>query len=287
MRRLPCVTGCGIVAACLLMSASTADAAPFSLIRIGDVDGFGVSTPGKVRATPVPHTTPADTNGNGLLEVGEFLPDLNANGAVATGNGDDFDNRSVSEKSNTSVTGTGFTDLGSTGSKWTDVAISTSSTLPDFPDPTTAVPNEPSFIYNFNVAGADISTSATLFFNVLFGDYDVVPADITLTFASAPTRTLALATQPGAPDGLIQAAFATLFFNEVFTADGSGGWNGFLQVDFNAPNEPYTAFDFTELSTTPIQTAPVPEPGSILMVAAGAIGLIGAGLRRRAAARRR
>jgi hypothetical protein len=285
MRRLPYVAGGAIVAAGLLLSASTAYAEPFSLIRLGDVDGFGVSTPGKVRATGVPHTTPADTNGNGLLEVGEFLPDLNLNGTVATGTGDDFDNRSALEKLDDLVTGTGFTDIASSGSKWTDVALSTSSTLPDFPDASTAVPNEPSLVFDFHVAGADISTSASLFFNVLFGDYDVTPANITLTFASAPTRTLALATQPGAADGLIQAAFATLFFAEVFTDDGAGGWNGFLQVDFNAPNEPYTAFDFTELSTTPIQTAPVPEPGSILLVASGAVGLFVAARRRRAARR--
>lgn len=215
-----------------------------------------------------------------------FFPDLNLDGAVATGSSDDFDNRSASELANAEVSGTGFTNLGSTGSIWTDIALSTSSTEPDFPDPGGAgVPNEPRFVFSFNVAGADISPGASLFFNVLFGDYDVVPANITLTFASAPGRTLALATQPGAADGLIQAAFANLLFAEVFTADGGGGWNGFLQVDFNAPNEPFTAFDFTELSTTPIRTAPVPEPASMLLVASGAVGLLRRGLRRRRASR--
>jgi hypothetical protein len=87
-----------------------------------------------------------------------------------------------------------------------------------------APPNEPRFVFRFNVAGADISPAASLFFNVLFGDYDVVPADITLTFASAPQRTLALATQSGAADGLIQAAFANLLFGEVFTADATSQW---------------------------------------------------------------
>jgi hypothetical protein len=269
------------VATCLLF-ASTAAASPFSLIRIGDVDGFGVSTPGKVRTTGAP----ADTDGDLLLEVGEFLPDLNANGFVAWDQGDNFDNRSAGEVADAVNLSTEYTDLGSSGAKWTDIALSHSSPEPDFPDPGgAAIPNEPTFIFKFNVAGADISTSASLFFNVLFGDYDVVPANITLDFAVAPTRTIALATQANAQDGLIQAAFATLLFSEVFTADGSGGWNGFLQVDFNAPNEPYTAFDFTELSTTPIQTTPVPEPGSILLVASGAAGLLRQGLRRRRAAR--
>jgi hypothetical protein len=209
----------------LSVAPMTAAADPFNYIRIGDLDGFGfASTTGLVRATPSPHTTPADTNNNGLLEVLEFLPDLNKNGVVATGNGDDFDNRSAAEKANTVVSGNGFTNQGSSGSKWTDVALSTSSTLPDFPDPGgPAVPNQPRFVYNFKVAGGDISTSAVLFFNVLFGDYDVRPAEITLTFASANQRTLALTTQANAADGLIQAAFANLTFNEVFTADGSGG----------------------------------------------------------------
>jgi len=42
-----------------------------------------------VRATGVPHTTPADTNGNSLLKQGEYLPDINKNGSVATRSGDE------------------------------------------------------------------------------------------------------------------------------------------------------------------------------------------------------
>src|SRR5262249_2554996 len=135
------------------------------------------TTTGLVRATGAPHTTPADTNGNGLLEQTEFLPDLNKDGSVATGSGDDFDNRSVAEKANIGIGGNGFTETGSSGAKGTDIALSTSSTFTPFPDPGgPGVPNEPTFIFSLHVNGSDVTSGADLFFNVLFGD-DFTDAD--------------------------------------------------------------------------------------------------------------
>ena len=267
-----------IAVACV---ACPAMAAPFDLIRIGDKDGFGYNPAGLVRATPAPHTTPADTNGNGLLEPTEFLPDLNKDGIVATGNHDDFDNRSAAEIANNApVGGHGFTDTGSSGSKWTDISLSTSflQTFPgatDFPDPAgPAAPNEPVFQFLFHVDGGDIAPGSSIFFNLVFGDYDVTPANVNLSFASAASRTVGLTVQPGGADGLVQAATTTLTFAETFTADGSGGWNGSVRVAFIAPNEPFTAFDFAELSLIPIPFAPVPEPETYALMLAG-LGLAG------------
>ena len=271
-----------IAAACI---AGPVMADPFDFVRIGDKDGFGyTNTAGLVRATGAPHDTPADTNGNGLLEPTEFLPDLNKDGAVATGRGDDFDNRSAAEISNTAALGGhGFTDAGSSGSKWTDISLSTSflTTFPGstkFPDPAgPGLPNEPVFQFNFHVNGGDITTGSSIFFNLVFGDYDVIPANVNLSFASAAARTIGLTVQPGAADGLVQAATTTLAFGEVFTGDGSGGWNGSVRVGFIAPNEPYTAFDFAELSLIPIPIGPVPEPATyaLMLVGLAAVGWVG------------
>ena len=259
------------IAAAVLAPAAWAAVTPFDFIRLGDQDGFGFgSTAGLFRTTGAV----ADSNGNGLLQQGEFLPDLNRNGSVATGSGDDFDNRTAAEKANTAApAGNGFSNNGSSGSKWTDISLSTSFTGSDFPDPGgPGVPNQPSFIYNFNVQGGAVALGTQLFFNLVFGDYDVSPANVRLTFASLPQRTVALATQSGAADGLIQAASALLDFDEVFTADGLGGFNGFVRVDFIAPNEPYTAFDFTELSVTRIATQ-LPVSPTLPLVGAALLAL--------------
>ncbi|MHA1113162.1 MAG: hypothetical protein ACTSRY_01470 [Alphaproteobacteria bacterium] len=259
-----------------VLLASTAGAAPFDFIRIGDQDGFGFSpTTGLVAASGAP----ADTDGNGLLQQTEFLPSLNGNGSVATGSGDDFDNRSAAETADTApVGGSGFTDGGSTGSKWTDISLSTSFSGPDFPDPAgPGKPNEPRFTFDFDVTGSDIVVGSTIFFNLIFGDYDVSPANVKLTFADTSTRTIGLSTQGGGQDGLIQAATTTLTFAEVFTANG-GDWDGYVQVDFLASNEPYTAFDFVELSLDEIPFAPMPAPGGLGLLG---LGLIGLGLARR------
>src|SRR5512140_3852790 len=124
---------------------------------IGDIDGFGISpTTGLVRATPAPHNQPADVNGNGVIEPGEFLPDWNKNGATAVGAGDDFDFRSAAERAATN------------GAQWTDHSITPAGAS-----------NGATFTFNFTPPPpGDRYYGVDHFINFVFGDYDVVPASI-------------------------------------------------------------------------------------------------------------
>ena len=263
-------------------------ALPFTEIRIGDIDGFGFEalSPANFSALTGDGGA-ADRNGNGRLNAGDVLPSLNGGGVVATGNGDDFDNR-LSE--GISITAGSTVNAGSTGAQFTDISLSTSydnsSTAGNvynantnsygaggtFPGGTSSsLPNQPGFVFDFSVAVGDITAGTGIFFNMLFGDYDVRPADIDFTFA-AGTGTSAVSAQNNGPDdGLIQAAFATLAFADVFTLNGAGThYNGYVEVDFDAPSEPYTAFDYVELSVTALS---VPEPGTTALLLLGLLGL--------------
>jgi len=185
---------------------------------IGDIDGFGISpTTGLVRATPAPHTRPADVDGDGILEPGEFLPDWNKNGATAVGAGDDFDRRSAAEVAATN------------GAQWTDHSITPAGAS-----------NGATFAFTFTVpVPGDNDYGVDHFINFVFGDYDVQPAHITVDGTVVP-----LTLQGGGQDGLVQKAFAVVPWSAM--TDGQ------VVIQIIAPNEPYLAFDYALLDTDQI-----------------------------------
>ena len=268
-----------------------ANAAQFTEVRIGDLDGFGYLPAGLSAA----NGAAADTDGDGTLEPTEFLPDLNGDGITATGQADDFDNRSAAEVADTAISGLGFIDNGTTGSKFTDISLSTSYDLSStalnvfdspagvygsggpFPmPPSLTLTNQPGFLFDFFVATGDINPATSVFFNMIFGDYDVTPANVTFTRGNGSTFTQAVSVQPLGQDGLIQQSAATLAFSDVFTAT-AGGYDGYLGVDFIAPNEPYTAFDVVNLSPTlGISVIPLPAAAWMGLVLLGGMASVGA-----------
>ena len=195
---------------------------------------------------------PADTNDNGRLEPEEFLPDLNADGGVWYRGDDNFDNRSDDERADRGHACQGCLAVGTAtgGSRWTDLALSPTATAGDWPDLNgPAMPNSAAFVFDFAVARSDITPGATIFFNLVFGDYDIDPAVVLVRFVNAPPRVLRIANQQiRGVDGLIQVRTAILTFNEVFTADDQDNWHARVIVVFDAPADPFTAFDYDELS---------------------------------------
>ena len=178
---------------------------------IGDVDGFGFSsTVGLVAA----NGSPADTDGDGLLEVGEFLPDLNQDGITAVNRGDSFDNRDAAELSATN------------GAESTDIAMEGAGAS-----------HLRSFTFNFPIPVlGDIDYGVDHFINFVFGDYDVTPAQLIVEGVSVP-----LTAQTRADDGLIQCAFSTVTWGDML--------DGEVVVQIDAPNEPFLAVDYVFLDT--------------------------------------
>ena len=101
---------------------------PDFFVRLGDEDAFGFSNIGNYYAS---FGGACDTDGNGLLGPGEFMPNIDGGpgikSACRTGGRDDFCNRDNAELSDTANYSNGcVVHVGTTGSKYTDVALSTS-----------------------------------------------------------------------------------------------------------------------------------------------------------------
>ncbi|MEM9540272.1 MAG: choice-of-anchor C family protein [Cyanobacteria bacterium P01_E01_bin.42] len=239
----------------------------FSSIRIGDLDGFGF---GKGEGLTAASGGSVNADGKGILSTGDFLPDFNGDGKFSSRDGGDpFDNRSDAEVAGTFLTGSGYEDMGSTGSDYTDLFLGKafgkkgSSTFGrPFPDgdPKT-LPNQPGFKFRFKVAKDKLPEGTPLFLNTMLGDYDVKPVQVILKKANGNTVTKEIkVSAKGKSDGQIQASFIRLKFEQVFLDGDKNGepgyWVGSLDVDFDAPREPSTSFDFSEIGTNKIPLQP-------------------------------
>ena len=113
-----------------------------------------------------PTAKAADTNGDGILRQGEFLPDLNGDGRVAWFAGDDFDNRAPEEMvdRNYFCRGCLTVSQNTRGSIWTDLALSNGQAGYNWPDENGPdVPNNATFVFDFTVAKKDIAPGASIF----------------------------------------------------------------------------------------------------------------------------
>ncbi len=192
---------------------------------VGDVDGFGInaasnpSYPGALRNA---NGDPVDTDGDGIIEAGEYLPDWNGSGVTAVSDGDLFDFRSAAEISAAS------------GAQHTDHAIS-------FEQGTSS--DGRVFRFEFTVpAPGQPGHGDDHFINFVFGDYDVSPATIEVDGQTTP-----LTTQGAGNDGLVQVAHAPVPWSLMV--------DGQVLITVIAPNEPYMAFDYVLLDREQVADA--------------------------------
>ncbi|MCA9257928.1 MAG: cadherin-like domain-containing protein, partial [Planctomycetales bacterium] len=249
----------------------------FQFIRIGDADGFGyVDGWGLNPSTNLPWKNalgqPVNVDGVGALATGDFLPDRNEDGQVASGSNDDFNYRTAAETAGTAVDGVGFIDQGTTGSQFTDLSLSTSydqtfTGNADFPaPPSSQLPNQPGFHFEFFVANGDILAGSNLYFNVVFGDYDGGAAQVQIRSGVKTLQTSLNNAQLGlGEDGGVRAAFAVLPFYDVFQPV-PGGYAANVDVDFLASTDAYAAIDYAEISTKPIALQPGSTGHTVVVV---------------------
>ena len=215
-------------------------------ITIGDVDGFGFTDPSQYDSA---QNANPDTDLDGIIEPGEFLPDLDDSGNVNVSSDDEFDNRSNFEKNE------------SNGAQYTDISLQNNNF--------SAQANEASFLFDFAVPQTgDNDFNVDHFINFVFGDYDVNPATLNID-----DITVNLTKQDSNEDGLVQLAFATVPWSKM--TDGE------VMIDVIAPNEPYLAIDYALLDLEagagePTQN-PIPEPTTMLLFGTGLLGLVGFG----------
>lgn len=282
---------------------------PSFYIRVGDVDGFGYGPATGYYATN--GDKPANPKGNSVIGTGDFMPNNDRGGSMATGAKDDFDHRSPAEAAGNAISVKGCYDVGTKGSEFTDISLSRSydasraknevhvagigatwDRLPwskkvnnktvvynnpewyfkgkdssseygqggTFPrnkagdSSSNSLPNQPGFVFDFRARPDVLIKGQSIFFNMVTADYDVVPFQLILRNRHGKVITVPVVAQANSAgeDGLIQAAFSRLDFGFIFEATEDGGFHGYLEVDMDAPKEPYLCYDFVELSTAAI-----------------------------------
>jgi hypothetical protein len=275
----------------LLLSTPTATLATPALIRIGDLDGFGFGDAAGLLGADGQNAKRTDGD---VLGIGDLLPDLNGDGVLAARYGDDFDNR-LDERV-TCAAPSCIVHEATAGADYTDIALSMTYDYYNgehiksvgepkvynhnlkafgkggkFPSatPSSEGKNQPGFVFDFTVDKGAVDPNKKVFFNLVFADYDVAPASVRIKKkAKAGNNSLRVRTQKNG-DGEVQLASLELLFEEVFSENANGtAWDGYLEVDFSAALEPYTAFDYVELSPRGI-----PIPATFFLMLIGLAGL--------------
>lgn len=231
----------------IVLGAHLAPASAVTL-QIGDVDSFGFTvSPALLDA----QGNPADTDGDGALEPGEALPDLNGDGAVLV-NSDEFDNRSAAEKADANA-------------RFTDVSLATSTQADD---PGAFADAMFTLAFAVPVLG-DADFGVDHFLNFILGDRAEGSGSVNVDGSTSSFVTFAGA---GLIDGGITATSVIVPWAEM--TDGQ------LVIDING-TDPYVAIDAILLA--PTQTAPtVSAPPVLALLAVSLLG-VAVGARRHTA----
>ncbi len=205
-----------ILSVLLLLVGWPSPAGSVTLV-IGDADGFGIDPEGLVRATDAPHDQPADVDGDGILEIHEYLPDQDAGGTVQAGGGDDFDHRS------------GWESTAGDGAQHTDRSLTPAGAA-----------DGAEFEFRFKLPklnSSDFGLEHQL--HLVLGDYEVSPAEVRVDGTVA-----ALSTGLGDGDGRVRVVSSTVPWDDML--------DGEVVVSLIAPNEGYLAIDYVVIALEPL-----------------------------------